>query len=137
VPHARQLRQQSKIDLEIAMGTIVHFKQAGRPLLPFEVQDGERAPAEALDRLTKARLWTAVGHLETALIGADKVRNRLPAGPIKDDFEQKLAALIRHLSHLREQIEQLLPHDGDTVRKPVKSPSGSSPASTKIYEYAP
>ncbi|MEZ2143256.1 hypothetical protein AAE026_13255 [Bradyrhizobium sp. DN5] len=89
------------------MGTVVHFKKAGRPLLPFEVQEGERVLAEALDRLTKARLWTAVGHLQTALIGADKIRDRLPAGPIKDDFEQKLAALIRHLSYLREQVEQL------------------------------
>ncbi|MDA9497364.1 hypothetical protein [Bradyrhizobium sp. CCBAU 11357] len=89
------------------MGTVVHFKQAGRPLLPSEVQNGERALAESLDRLTKARLWSAVGHLQTALIGAEKIRDRLPVGPVRDDFEQKLTALIRHLSHLHEQVEQL------------------------------
>ncbi|WP_407121673.1 hypothetical protein [Bradyrhizobium sp. STM 3561] len=88
------------------MGTVVHFKQSRCPLLPSELQN-ERALAEALDRLTKTKLWTAVGHLQTALMGAEKIRDRLPAGPVKDDFEQKLAALIRHLSHLREQVEQL------------------------------
>ncbi|MCK1491921.1 hypothetical protein IVA98_07880 [Bradyrhizobium sp. 160] len=89
------------------MGTVVHLKQAGRPLLPFEIHDGERALAEELDRLTKARLRTAVGHLEAAVKSADKIRDRLPGGPIKDDFEHKLAALTRNLTHLREQVGQL------------------------------
>lgn len=113
------------------MGTVVHFKQAGRPLLPFEIHDGERALAEALDRLTKARLWTAVGHLETAVMSADKIRDRLPAGPIKDDFEQKLAALTRNLTICANRSGSCNPIDGASVRKPVMSPSGLSVVSLR------